>query len=49
MGASVDIVIVAVYMLTLLGVGFYASRKINDSMDFSIAGRNIRFPFFWEH
>ena len=31
-------------MIGLLGVGFYASRKINDSMDFSIAGRRIKFP-----
>ncbi len=44
MGATIDIGIIVVYMLALLGVGFYASRKIKDTMDFSIAGRKIGFP-----
>ena len=44
MSSNVDLVIVGIYMLMLLGVGFYASRKIKNNMDFAIAGRNIRFP-----
>ncbi|MFH2128873.1 MAG: sodium:solute symporter family protein [bacterium] len=44
MEITIDMVIITVYLLVLLGIGFYASRKIKDSMDFSIAGRKIGFP-----
>ncbi len=44
MGSNIDIIIIGIYGLSLLGVGFYASRKIKENMDFAIAGRNIRFP-----
>ena len=36
--------VIAFYMLSLLGVGIYSGRKITDTMDFSIAGRRIGFP-----
>ena len=32
---------ISVYLLGMLGVGFYASRKIKDSDDFLIAGRRL--------
>ena len=32
---------VAIYMLVMLGVGFYASKKSNSVTDFMIAGRSM--------
>jgi solute:Na+ symporter, SSS family len=44
MNSIVDLAVITFYLLSMLAVGYYASRKIEDSMDFSIAGRRIRFP-----
>jgi SSS family solute:Na+ symporter len=35
------IVIVALYMLAMLGIGYYASRRIKSSTDFLVAGRRM--------
>ena len=35
------IVIVVIYMIGMLGVGYYASRKIKSSTDFLVAGRRM--------
>lgn len=35
------VVIVIIYMLGMLGVGYYASKKISDTTDFLVAGRNM--------
>ncbi len=41
---TLDYAIIVVYLLVLLGVGFYAGRKIKNNEDFSLAGRKLRFP-----
>jgi len=35
------IVIVAIYMLAMLGVGYYASKRIKGTTDFMVAGRRM--------
>jgi SSS family solute:Na+ symporter len=35
------IVIVVIYMLAMLGIGYYASRRIKNSTDFMVAGRRM--------
>jgi SSS family solute:Na+ symporter len=35
------IVIVVIYMLAMLGIGYYASKKIKSSTDFMVAGRRM--------
>jgi SSS family solute:Na+ symporter len=35
------IIIVAIYMLAMLGIGYYASKKISNSADFMVAGRRM--------
>lgn len=35
------IVIVVLYMLTMLGIGYYASRRIRSTTDFMVAGRRM--------
>ena len=44
MQLNLDLAVVGIYMLSLLGVGFYASCEIKNNRDFSIAGRRIGFP-----
>jgi SSS family transporter len=43
MPINVDLTLVGLYLAAMLGVGFFASRKIKDNLDFSIAGRGIGF------
>lgn len=38
--------LVVVYFLLMLGIGAWASRKVKNSADFIIAGRNLGFWFF---
>ncbi|MFV0504701.1 MAG: sodium:solute symporter [Lachnospirales bacterium] len=35
------VAVVAVYMLFMLGIGFYASKKITNTTDFMVAGRGM--------
>ena len=36
-----DLVIVAVYLLTMIGVGVYSIRRVKDSEDYYVAGRSF--------
>lgn len=42
--ASVDLWIIAGYMVMLLAVGYYASRQVHTSADYAIAGRRFGMP-----
>ena len=44
MASTLDFIIIGIFGLSLLAVGFYASHKIKNNTDFALAGRNIRFP-----
>lgn len=44
MGVSGDLVVIALYMLAILGVGIYASLKVKGTEDYTIAGRRMGFP-----
>ena len=37
MGATADLIVIVLYMLAILGVGFYASRKVKGTEDYTIA------------
>jgi len=39
-----DLVIIILYLLVILGVGYYASRKVKGTEDYTIAGRRMGFP-----
>ena len=39
-----DLVVIVLYMLVILGVGYYASRKVTGTEDYTIAGRRMGFP-----
>jgi solute:Na+ symporter, SSS family len=39
-----DLVIIVLYLLVILGVGYYASRKVKGTEDYTIAGRRLGFP-----
>jgi SSS family transporter len=41
---ATDLAIVALYFAGALGVGYWASRRINSADDFSVAGGHLRFP-----
>jgi SSS family transporter len=41
---TIDIVIIALYFLILLGVGYYSSRKVTGTEDYTIAGRRLGYP-----
>lgn len=41
--SSGDMIIIALYMLGILGVGYYASRKVKSTEDYTIAGRGLSF------
>jgi SSS family transporter len=43
-GNTTDLVIIALYFILLLGVGYYASRKIRGMEDYTIAGRRLGYP-----
>jgi len=38
---SIDIVIIAMYVVCVLGIGFVLRRRVHDSTDFFLAGRSI--------
>lgn len=44
MSNSIDIAIIIIFLIGMLIVGYYASQKIKDHEDFSIAGRRFGFP-----
>jgi len=39
-----DLVVLAVYFLALIAVGYYASRKVKGMEDYTIAGRRLNYP-----
>ena len=41
MGQAIVIVIVIVYLIAMLFIGVYSSKKISNSNDFALAGRNL--------
>ena len=41
MGQTVIILIVIVYLIAMLFIGVYSSKKISNSNDFALAGRNL--------
>jgi len=43
-GITGDLVVIGLYLLVILGVGIYASRKISGTEDYTIAGRRMGFP-----
>lgn len=43
-GVTLDLVVIGLYLLVILGVGFYASRKVTGTEDYTIAGRRMGFP-----
>lgn len=43
-GIMWDLIVIVLYMLVILCVGFYASRKIKGTEDYTIAGRRMGFP-----
>ena len=40
----VDGLIILAYLLGIVGVGYYASTKVNSSADYAVAGRSMKFP-----
>ncbi len=44
MGAIADLIVIVLYMLAILGVGYYASRKVKGTEDYTIAGRRLGLP-----
>jgi len=43
-GSVLDVVIIALYLVMLLGVGYYASRRVKGTEDYTIAGRKLGYP-----
>lgn len=41
MGGSIIIVIVIIYLIAMILIGIFSSKKVNDSQDFALAGRNL--------
>ncbi|MEN8210698.1 MAG: sodium:solute symporter family protein [Thermodesulfobacteriota bacterium] len=44
MEITADLVVIVLYLLVILGVGYYASRKVTSTEDYTIAGRRMGFP-----
>jgi len=40
----IDFAVIAVIVLTLVAVGMLRGRKLRGNIDFSLAGRNVRWP-----
>jgi SSS family transporter len=40
----VDGLVILVYLLGIVGVGYYASTKVSSSADYAVAGRSMKFP-----
>jgi len=41
---TLDLVVIFLYFILLLGVGYYASRKVKGLEDYAIAGRRLGYP-----
>ena len=41
MGGTIVIIIVVLYLVAMLLIGVYSSKKISNSNDFALAGRNL--------
>ena len=46
MGLTGTIIILLVYLLAILGIGAWASRKIETAQDFAVAGKSLGFWTF---
>jgi SSS family solute:Na+ symporter len=44
MSATGDLIVIVIYMLVILGVGYYASRRVKGTEDYTIASRSLGFP-----
>ncbi len=44
MNSTPDLIIILLYLLALLAVGYFANKKIKTTQDYSIAGRKLGFP-----
>ncbi|MCP4750454.1 MAG: sodium:solute symporter family protein [Proteobacteria bacterium] len=42
--STIDLGIIALYLLILIGIGYYASRKVKGTEDYTIAGRRLGYP-----
>jgi len=42
--ASADLVVIGLYLLVLIGVGVYASKKNQSATDYALAGQGLKFP-----
>jgi SSS family solute:Na+ symporter len=40
----IDGLVILVYLLAIVSVGYYASTKVNSSADYAVAGRSMSFP-----
>jgi SSS family solute:Na+ symporter len=41
MGSTLDLIVIALYMAIMLGIGFWARRRATDQEEFLVAGRTI--------
>ena len=40
----IDGLVILVYLVGIVGVGYYASTRVNSSADYAVAGRSMKFP-----
>ncbi|MEP6390983.1 MAG: sodium:solute symporter family protein [Halioglobus sp.] len=40
----IDGMVILIYLLAIVGVGYYASTKVHSSADYAVAGRSMSFP-----
>jgi SSS family solute:Na+ symporter len=43
-GNALDVLVIFLYLLVLIGIGYYASRKVKGTEDYTIAGRKLGYP-----
>ena len=41
---TIDILVIFGYLLGVIGIGYYASRKVKTSADYAVAGRQFNLP-----
>ncbi len=42
--SSLDFAVMGFYVLALVGIGIYTSRKVESATDYALAGRQLKFP-----
>lgn len=45
--STIDIVIIALYFIVIIGIGFFAMRRVKTNEDYLVAGRRLSFPLFF--